>query len=407
MITFPAHFLFGAATSAYQVEGNNRTSDWWTWEPRAGLREFSGDAARHYELFEQDFALAESLSHNAHRLSVEWGRVEPEEGKFSGAEIDHYRAVIRALVKRSINPVVTLHHFTNPSWFTGRGGWLRKDAPDYFRRYATTVVRALCDDVRLWVTFNEPMVLVYHSYVRGIWPPQERSFGKAERVIRNLAASHIGAYGSIRSIYAAENRTRPFISIAKNIRAFLPFRSGLKNTFAARARNRLYNMRFIDTLVREKTLDFIGVNYYTRELAAWRGWGPKGFLFDFHSEKNDPVEKNSLGWVVYPEGLCALLLSLKRYGLPVFILENGICTQDDDQRWRFIRGHLKSIHRAMEQGVKVMGYMYWSLLDNFEWHEGFGPRFGIVEVDYTTYTRTVRESGKRYADVCRTHVLDD
>lgn len=405
MIKFPRDFLWGAATSAHQVEGNNINSDWWEWEKRAGLKETSGQACRHYDLYKEDFELASSLNHNAHRFSIEWSRIEPEEGRFSDKELNHYIEVILALKERNLEPIVTLHHFTNPLWFARAGGWQNRNSPQYFLRYVERIVSALCDKVNYWVTFNEPMVYVYHSYVLGLWPPQEKSLLKAKTVRDNLILSHTRAYQLIHEIYKKRNLSSPFVSIAKNMQAFLPCSNNLKNKFAVSLRDRLFNFGLIEKFIRYKSLDFVGVNYYTRSLVEAQSWRLKSLLLDVCKSNHHPLKKNSLGWDIYPEGLYNLLLRLRQYNLPVFILENGICTHDDNMRWEFIYEHLKNIHLAMAKGLKVLGYIYWSLIDNFEWDKGFGPRFGLIEVDYNTYKRTVRESAKRFSLVCKTDIL--
>ncbi|MCX5703314.1 MAG: glycoside hydrolase family 1 protein [Candidatus Omnitrophica bacterium] len=423
MIQFPQGFLWGAATSAYQVEGDNSNSDWWEWEKRAGLKETSGRACRHYELYKEDFDLARALNHNAHRLSIEWARIEPQEGRFSSKELGHYREVILALRERGLQPIVTLHHFTNPLWFARLGAFAGKKAERYFLRYIEQVVSALCDQVRFWVTINEPMVYVYHAYILGIWPPQGKSLWKAKFVTDNLILSHIKAYRLIHSIYKKRNLPSPFVSIAKNVQAFVacnadsPAQGALpqanlktllmrqKNRFAVYLRDRLYNLEFVKKLIRHHTLDFIGINYYSRSLVAAQNWGIRSLLLDVCQGNHSQLKKNSLGWDIYPQGLHHLLLSFKRFHLPLFILENGICTQDDNLRWDYIRAHLQQIKSAMDQGVNLLGYLYWSLLDNYEWDKGFTPRFGLVEVDYHTYKRSVRESARKFSEVCKTGIL--
>ena len=388
---FPRGFLWGAATSAYQVEGNNRNCDWWEWEKSAGIKELSGEACRHYQLYKQDFDLARGLGHNAHRLSVEWSRIEPEDGKFSAQEINHYQDVILSLIERGLEPVVTLHHFTNPIWFAKLGGWRNKDAPLYFSRFTEQIVRALGDKVKYWATINEPMVYVYHSYIIGVWPPQEKSFHVSRQVTRNLILAHLKAYKSIHNIYKSNNWSHPMVSIAKNLQDFLPCKNTLRNRIAVYLRDSGFNLRFLDALARHRAMDFIGINYYTRSLVETQGWGIRHMLLDTCKLGHSTLSKNDMGWDIYPEGLYRLLLKLKKYRLPVFILENGICTQDDKLRWEFISSHLRNVHQAISQGVDVMGYIYWSLLDNFEWDKGFGPRFGLIEIDYKTLNA---ESGK-------------
>ncbi len=386
------------------MEGGNDRADWWRWEKEAG-KENSGSACRHYDLYELDFELAKGLGHNAHRLSVEWSRIEPEKGKFSETALKHYTDVILALRVRNIEPVVTLHHFTNPIWLADLGGWRDKRSVDYFLRYSERVVRALAKHVRTWITLNEPTIYFSHAYLFGVWPPQEKSIRKMMVVKSHLAAAHIKAYRMIHKVYKELNLPKPSVSIAQHMQAFVPCTPSMKNKFAAFLRHKWFNLGLIDQFVRHKALDFIGLNYYSRQLVELKKWGLRNLAADVCKSDHHSVKKNSLGWDIYPEGLCDLLLKLKKYNLPVMITENGICASDDALRWEYISGHLEAIHRAMEQGVPVTGYLYWSLLDNFEWDKGFGPRFGLIDIDYKTQQRTVRESAKRFGKVCETGVL--
>lgn len=404
MIKFPQDFLWGAATSAYQAEGNNANSDWWQWE-KDTHRENSGMACRHYEFYKEDFQLAKNLHHNAHRISVEWSRIEPEEGKFSQAELQHYIDVILSLRARNIEPIVTLHHFTNPVWFSKVGGWVNRRASERFLRYCEFLVSALAKYVHYWITINEPNVYISHAYILGVWPPQVKSYLKAKAVENNMLLAHIKAFRLIHKIYRELNCPRPCVSIAQNMMAFLPCTQALKNRFAAMLRDKWYNFGFLDKAILHKTLDFIGVNYYSRQLVEVKRWGINNLAADVCEKGHHPVKKNSLGWDIYPEGLYQLLLKLKKYRLPIIITENGICTQDDGLRWDYICNHLKNIYFAIEKGVPVTGYLYWSLMDNFEWDKGFGPRFGLIDIDYNTYKRTVRESARLFGEVCKTGIL--
>ncbi|MBU0709104.1 MAG: glycoside hydrolase family 1 protein [Candidatus Omnitrophica bacterium] len=405
MIQFPKGFLWGAATSAHQVEGNNQKNDWWEWEKKVGLKDASGNACRHYEFYKDDFDLARQLNHNAHRLSIEWSRIEPEEGNFSTAEIAHYIDVIDALKQRNIEPIVTLHHFTNPLWFAKLGGWQNKKAPEYFLRFTNKIVGVLSDKVRFWVTINEPMVYVYHSYVLGQWPPQCKYLFKSQEVVDNLLLAHIKSYRAIHSIYKKVHLPAPCVSIAKNMQPFMPCIPNLKNKIGTYLRNKFFNLAFLKKLIRSRTLDFIGINYYTRGLIEVKRWGLENLFLDVCSKNHSSLRKNSLGWDIYPQGLYLILMQLKKYNLPVFILENGICTADDNLRWEFICEHLKNLNLAMQKGVKVLGYTYWSLLDNFEWAQGFTPRFGLIEVNYNNYQRTIRESARKYSLICEKGAL--
>jgi beta-glucosidase len=405
MTKFPPDFLWGAATSAYQVEGGNVHSDWWPWEKAAG-KEQSGQACRHYELYEQDFDLAKALGHNAHRLSVEWARIEPEEGRFSEEEIRHYVDVLQDLRRRGIEPVVTLHHFTNPIWFSRERGWESKRSAEKFLRYADVVVRALSPYVHYWITINEPTIYFSHSYLFGVWPPQAKSLLRAKAVHDNMVTAHVEAYRLIHQIYKTSGLLRPAVSISQHISAVVPCRPDVRNNFAVRLRDHWYSFEFLDRITREKAMDFVGLNYYSRTLVDVTSWWIGNLLAETCSKGHHSVKKNSLGWDIYPEGLCQVLVKLKRYALPVMITENGICTSDDDLRWEFLSAHLRSIRLAMDEGVNVTGYLYWSLLDNFEWDKGFAPRFGLIEMDYTTFERRVRPSARKFAQVCQTGVLE-
>ncbi len=404
MVTFPKNFLWGAAASAYQVEGDNVSSDWWQWEKETG-KENSGPACRHYQYYKEDFDLALGLHHNAHRLSIEWSRIEPEEGSFSQNELEHYRDVILALRSRNIEPVVTLHHFTNPVWFARSGGWENAKSAGRFLRYCDFIVRALARHVRYWITINEPNVYITHAYILGEWPPQGKSYCKAKVVEHNLISAHVRAYRLMHDIYRESGDQKPSISIAQNMIAFVPCTARLIDRFAASVRARWYNVGFLDTAMRHKAMDYIGVNYYSRQLVEVEKWGVAHIARDVCEKNHHPVNKNSLGWDIYPEGLYEVLMGLKRYGLPVIITENGICTPDDTLRWEYISAHLKNVYRAMEKGVPVTGYFYWSLMDNFEWDDGFKPRFGLIEIDYATYKRTVRASAVKLGEVYKTGEL--
>jgi len=405
MIEFPEGFLWGAATSAYQVEGNNVNSDWWQWEKETG-REKSGSACRHYELYEQDFNLAKSLNHNAHRLSIEWSRIEPQEGKFSESELKHYLDVILALRARNIEPMVTLHHFTNPAWFANSGGWEKGRSVANFLRYCNFVVPSLAKHVRYWITINEPNVYVTHAYIWSVWPPQGKSYLKAKIVDDNLVRAHIKAYHLIHKIYKDSGAAAPYISIAQNLQDFVPCTRSLKNRFATYLRDKWYNFGFLDRIYKQKTMDFVGVNYYSRQLVDLEKWGIKNLATDTCKNNHYPVKKNSLGWDIYPEGLCEVLLKVNKYRLPIIITENGICTPDDNLRWEYIRSHLKNVRLAISKGANVLGYLYWSLMDNFEWDKGLTPRFGLIDINYSTYERSVRESAKKFSEVCKTGVLE-
>jgi beta-glucosidase len=401
MKKFPQGFFWGASTAAHQVEGANVHNDWWQAEERRCVKVASGAACKHYELYAQDFDLAKQLNHNCHRFSIEWSRIEPQEGNFSLEAIQHYRQVIADLKSKGLEPVVTLHHFTNPAWFSQKGGWTKFNLNKYFLRFVERIVGELAQDVRFWVTINEPLVYSSHAYFLGVWPPQERSLLKTVKVTLNLAETHIKAYRIIHRIYRQQALSRPMVSIAANLQAFEICRANFRNKLAAYLRNKLYNFYFIEKVLRKKTLDYIGVNYYSRNLVDVKSWKLADLLAQTCQDNHFPLPKNSLGWDIYPQGLYKLLLRLKRYGLAVLITENGICTDNDDLRWDYIRQHLEQLHRALAEGIEIWGYIYWSLIDNFEWDKGFTPCFGLVGVDYRNFKRTVRESAVKLAAVIK------
>jgi len=405
MIQFPKDFIWGAAAAAYQVEGGNSNSDWWPWEIKVG-KEPSAAACNHYQVYEQDFDLAKEMNHKAHRLSIEWARIEPKEGEFSEKELKHYIDVILALRARGIEPMVTLHHFTNPIWLSEKGGWENKKVVELFQRYTEFVVKGLAKHVHYWITINEPTIYISHSFILGWWPPQKTSFMAAWAVEHNMIAGHIAAYRAMNKIYQDQNLKKPAISISQHVTSVVPCNKKWINQVSAKFRNYWFNLRILNALQRANTLDFIGVNYYSRQLVDLKDWCPKKFVMECSAGHPDfPSDKNFLGWDIYPQGLHELLLQLRKYDIPIMITENGICAADDAQRWEFIQIHLKTIHDAMQKGAKVAGYLYWSLLDNFEWAHGYGPRFGLIEMDYKTQKRTVRESAKKYAEVCKTGTL--
>ncbi|MEI7999305.1 MAG: family 1 glycosylhydrolase, partial [Candidatus Omnitrophota bacterium] len=346
MLKFPQNFLWGSATSSYQVEGDNSNSDWWPWEKKAG-KEQSGAACRHYELYEQDFELVKSLNHNAHRLSIEWARIEPNEGEFSQKELNHYIDVIVKLRAHGIEPIVTLHHFTNPIWFSQSGGWTDKRCVQRFVRYCDFVTRGLAPYVHYWITINEPTIYFSHSYMWGLWPPQLKSNLKAWQVHDHLTLAHIEIYHLMEGIYKELNLSKPLVSISQHLSAIVPCTDTLRNRWAVSLRNYWFNFEILDKLAGEQTLDFIGVNYYSRQLVDVSSWWIGNLLMETCSKNHHPMMKNSLGWDIYPDGLLQVLLKLKKYNLPVMITENGICTADDNQRWEFIRDHLTSVHQAI------------------------------------------------------------
>lgn len=377
-------FLWGAATSAHQVEGNNIHSDWWAWEKRTAGVARSGVACDHYHRFPEDFALAKSLGHNAHRLSLEWSRIEIRRGQINQAALDHYREVLMELKRLGLVSTVTLHHFTNPQWFAARGGWLSPGAVAQFTAYVATVVQSLGDLVDVWLTINEPVVYATQSYWHRNWPPERHSLAGTYRVLRYLAAAHIAAYHTIHKAYPDA-----VVGVPHSVIAYQPARPEVwGDRAAANFWDWWYNHHFLSITAR--THDFLGVNYYLMVEKQTRLTPP------FVVDRPYTGARSDLNWPIRPEGLTALLLALRRYNLPIYITENGLADMADSKRADFIRAHVRAIEAAQQQGARVQGYFHWSLLDNFEWREGFTPRFGLVAVDFTTQQRTPRPSAYVY-----------
>jgi beta-glucosidase len=399
---FPAGFLWGAATSAHQVEGDNRWNDWWELEQDGRLPHRSADACRHYELFESDFDLAKSLGHNAHRLSIEWSRIEPQQGAWNNAALDHYAAVIAALRRRQLEPIVTLHHFTNPAWFADQGGWSSADSVEQFARYVEVVAARFAGDVRFWLTINEPTVQVKHAYVACDWPPRgRRSWRKAALALRNLCRAHTAAHGILH-----RHRRDAMVGFAHNTPYVVPCRPGrLTDRTAARLRDYVLNRLVFRLFGRppREVLDFIGINYYSRQIVRWRLSRGAAFVFGgecMAEHHQAPRTFTMLGWEVYAAGLARVLHRFARYGLPLMVTENGIATLDEDQRTQFLQDHVRAVADATREGIPVLGYLYWTLMDNYEWTSGRSARFGLAETDFTTQKRLPRPAARAFKTIC-------
>ncbi|HXF81593.1 MAG TPA: glycoside hydrolase family 1 protein [bacterium] len=403
-LTFPPGFRWGTATSAHQVEGGNRHNDWWVWEQEGRVRggQRSGEACRWWTDAEADFDRAAALHQNAHRLSIEWSRIEPVPDRWDEAALDRYRQLVAALRARGLEPMVTLHHFTNPRWLAERGGWERADTPARFVRFVERVIPALREHVALWCTLNEPVGWALSAYGAGRWPPGRRSLRAVRRVLDNLARAHAAAY---RAIHRLQPEAQ--VGIAHYIRLFDPAdpRSPLDRAVAA-GYDRVVNRAFLDALTRgaARPLDFLGVNYYTRDRVAFDLRRP-GRLFGRRFPTPGAPQSDGGYGEIYPEGMYRALHLAARYAAVLYVTENGLPDADDDQRGAFIVDHLRAVRRAIADGLSVRGYYHWSLVDNFEWTEGWSLRFGLIAVDPTTQERRLRPSARLYAEICRRNAL--
>lgn len=432
-MTSSSPFLWGAATSSHQVEGNNTQNDWWAWEQKGKVEngETSGVSTDHWNYFREDLNLAAQMGLNSYRFSIEWSRWESSPGVWNQEAIDWYKELIAECEKRKLKPCVTLHHFTSPIWFAERGGFLNPDSPAYFLRFVKKVVAELGDRISLWCTFNEPMVLAVGQYLGGFMPPGEFKPDYVGQVCYYILKSHVHAYDWIHA--QIKNRRGPWkndpieVGIANNMVDFFPDRKwhpielGLSQVC-----RKFFNRSWWDATTGGKqkfglpwliksppqvvealgrtTSDYLGINYYTKGYIQWRA------ASDFQAEFPIQVQffkkaelKSDLDWAIHPSGLGRMIRLAKTYGLPIYITENGIADASDKYRSQYLVAHLEQVAREMDAGAKIKGYFHWSLLDNFEWIKGYGPRFGLVEVDYMNLKRTPRGSAILLAKIIAMH----
>ncbi len=382
----PPSFLYGAASSSHQVEGNNTNNDWW-YEEKAGKLPESKDATDHYHRYAEDFGLAKQVGLNAMRISIEWSRIEPQPGHWDMDAVEHYRKVLQEMKRQGLTRLVTLHHFTLPIWLYKKGGFGNGDAIPAFTRYARFIAEQLGTEIDLWNTINEPEIYTSMTCQWGKWPPFSKSPFRALMVFNNLAKAHTQGYLAIKSVLPQAQ-----ISIAKNNIHFEAFKpnSWLDQT-AVQLSKSLRNYWFLNKI--RDHLDFIGLNYYYyRALTvSWNGI----------KERNKNVPKSDMGWQTFPEGIYYLIMDLtNKYAKPIYITENGIANAHDDMRKDFIRQHLYWTSKAISQGADVRGYFYWSLTDTHEWQDGFDPKFGLIEIDFEHgLKRTVRSSAEIFHEI--------
>lgn len=415
-IEFPADFLWGAATAAHQVEGANDNSDWWEWEHRAGssVPEPSGRACEHYTRYPEDTRILADLGFNTYRYSIEWARIEPVQGEFDREQLDHYRRMTEAVRKAGLTPMVTLHHFTLPQWVAASGGWTNPVMPDWFGRYCAAVVEALDGLVDWWCTLNEPGNVAVGGYL-GLfgWPPGSRDMRSYDAAVRGLLRGHELALDAVKS-------RRP----GARVGATHGMQEWTANT-AGEAAMRRARWMFEDVFLEASgNDDYIGVQTYTRvPVDLPRLLGPAARLvadvapirravfptvmrtaFRAMPSGADGVRRTQMGYEFRPEAIAATLRRAAKLhpGKDLVVTEHGIATADDREREEFIRAGLTAVAEVMADGLPVRGYLYWSLMDNFEWAHGYAPKFGLLDVDRTSLERTVRPSARVLGEVART-----
>lgn len=407
---FPKHFLWGAATAAHQVEGNTH-NQWSIWElenakAKAAQAEYhyhdfpswervkadakdpsnyvSGNLANHYGRYKEDFDFLEKMHMNAYRFSIEWSRIEPTEGSWSAAAITHYKEYIAELKRRGIEPVVTLLHFTHPVWFAEKGGFEHRRNNRYFVRYAEKIMAELGNGIRYVVTINEPEVYSYASYSMQEWPPAQSSRWKTWLTVRNQLAAHKQAYKAIKAL-----NPRFKVGIAKNSVYFYPGDTAWLSRVSAGFMQWLQDDVHLRTIRRQS--DFLGLNYYMSQ---------RVFGYRMHNPEN--ADRSDLGWTVSPGDIEYVLQRWHdRYQKPILITENGIADGTDELRQEWIKATVVALQHALDDGIEVIGYLHWSLMDNFEWAYGKWPRFGLVAIDYKTGNRTLRPSAAWFGRVIK------
>jgi len=433
---FPTDFLWGAATSAYQIEGSPLAdgagpSIWHEFAHTPG-RVRNGDtgdvACDHYRRYRDDVALMKELGLNAYRFSISWSRVLPEgRGRVNPPGLGFYERLVDALLEQGIQPMLTLYHWDLPAALDRRGGWLNPDSAHWFADYAQMLFRALDDRVKLWVTLNEPWVVVDGGYLHGVLAPGQRNRFVTPHAAHNLLRAHAAAMQSYRAI------GRHQIGLVVNLEPKYPATASAEDLAATLRADAYWNRQYLDPVFLgaypselaeifgaawptfpaadldfiRQPLDFLGVNYYSRQVVRH---DPQDWPLQAARIRQPRHTYTDLDWEVYPQGLTDILEWVaQRYGpLPLYITENGAAfydppqtddLTDDPLRQRYLRDHLRAALAARQKGVDLRGYFAWSLLDNFEWAHGYSPRFGLVHVDYATQQRTIKASGRFYAKV--------
>lgn len=425
-MAFPKDFLWGAATAAPQIEGawdvDGRTPSIWDVAPKGKIKGDATchDACDHYHRWKEDIALMKQIGLKSYRFSVSWSRIMPEEGKRNPKGIEFYQNLVKELQANGIRPLVTIYHWDLPVWVQEKGGWLSEKIIPLFAEYTRIVVEALSDQVTDWIPMNEPQCFIMNGHMTGNHAPFMSRYLALPKLTRNcLMAFHESA-----AVIRRFAKTPPKIGIAMAASSFLPegespqavgkaqhdsfyYRSGvMSNRWWAdplllgktvRAYG-VYSLRKADMPKIRTKLDFLGLNVYSPFQANWYG-----------TDDTVPAErKNSMGWV--NDGRClywTIRNFYERYHLPIMVTENGMCDDDtvvdgkihDTKRIGYIQDYVGNVRRAVEEGIPVLGYQYWSLLDNFEWAEGYGPRFGLIHVDYSTQKRTLKDSAYTYAKI--------
>lgn len=368
------------------MEGGNQWADWYDWEraPETTCSDVCGVACDHYNRYAADVEMLADLGYGAYRFSIEWSRVEPREGEVQPAELAHYAAVLATCRRLGVEPVPTLHHFTLPRWVAAEGGWENPSTPRWFARFCGWVADAVAPLTKWAVTINEPNIAALLAYEDGVFPPAKTSRDARLRVTEALVDAHDRARAALRA------RTDARLGLALGMADWQAVPGGEAELEEIR---RLREDVFLDATAGD---DFVGVNAYTRHRV-----GPAGFM-----APEEGVERTGMGYEWWPDALAATVRRAASVtGLPVFVTENGIATDDDSRRVAFVDASLRGLHACIADGVEVLGYLYWTAMDNYEWNYGYAPRFGLIEVDRSTLERRPRPSARWLGRIARTGLL--
>jgi len=425
----PAGFMLGTSTAAHQVEGGNE-NQWSVWErgqwpdgrPHIKDGALSGAATDSWNRFDEDVRLMERLGSNAYRFSVEWARLQPTPEAWDTEALARYQQWARTLRQKGITPLVTLYHFTLPTWVADTGGWENAATLEAFEAYVARVAEALGGEVDWWCTINEPNVYAVLGYLEGEWPPGKQDMKATATVLSHLLEAHALAARQLRlkdTVDADGDGHATRVGLAHHVRVFQPASGTTADTTVAALTDSFFNESVVESVRTGRirlsvpgqvsidrevadlkgSIDYLGINYYTRdyvrqylgEPALSRQYVPRG------------REKNDLGWELYPEGLYLFLTRYAKLGLPLMVTENGMADHSGERRPYFLQSHVYAVEQARAQGVEVLGYFHWSLLDNFEWAEGYEPKFGLFAVDLASpeKTRTDTPAVATFQDIAR------
>jgi beta-glucosidase len=410
LVQFPKGFLWGTATAAHQVEGNNVNSESWVLEhvPGSMYAEPSGDAIDHYHRYRDDIALLARLGFNSYRFSIEWARIEPEEGQFSVAELEHYRRMLACCHEHGLTPIVTFHHFTSPRWLMRTGGWESADTPDKYARYCERAAKHLSDLIGAACTLNEPNLPALLTNM-GFFPPAEhmrsapawvaaaQALGVApmqlapmqyvmpEKAFEVIVAAHRKGTAAIKS--GPGN-----IPVGMTL-ALQDIQAGPGGEAVAHEKRHKINGVYLEALRGD---DFVGVQTYSRAR-----FGPHGLL-----PPEEGVEGTQMGYEFWPEALEATIrYAISITGSPVIVTENGLGSPDDTRRIEYIRRALRGVANCLRDGLDVRGYLYWSAFDNFEWNMGYRPTFGLIAVDRSTQQRSPKPSAQFLGEIAKANAI--